>query len=90
MNQCSCRAVRQNGKSLQILAEIMRVWIDREQIYIDRKREFVRDQETLFTGWDVQLPVVFQLEQQREKGRGSIGEVETKTWLNLLRLARRL
>ena len=61
---------------MQILAEIVRVRIDGEQIHIDRKRELVRDDEMLLTGRDVELTVVFQLEQEREEGCRLVGEVQ--------------
>ena len=77
VNERFCGAPGKSCESEQVLAEIVRVRIDREQIHIYRKRKFIRDDKMFFAGRDVELPVVFQLEQQREEGCGLVGEIKT-------------
>src|SRR5437016_12525421 len=64
--------------------------INREQIHIHGKRKFVRDDEVLLARRDVELTIVFQLEQHWKERRVLIGKVQPKTWLDRLRLAGRL
>src|SRR5207245_6161091 len=85
-----CGSIGQSGKSLEILAEIVRVRVYREQIHVDGKRKFVSDEEAFFARRNVELPVVFQLEQHREERCGFVGEIQAKTWLDLFRFAGRL
>ena len=68
----------------------MRVRVNREQIHIRGKHKFVRDDEVLLARRDVELTIVFQLEQHWKERRVLIGKVQPKTWLDRLRLAGRL
>src|SRR5581483_6580678 len=55
-----------------------------------RQSETVGDQETFLARRDVELRVVFELQEHRESCRRLVGEIQADTRLNDLRLSRGL
>ena len=81
-------AVRQRDRADEILPEVVRVWIHREQFHVDGDGIRVGDLEIADARRDVERPIVLQLQQHREPGRRPVGEVQADRRLQLLRLAR--
>ena len=88
MDQRLLRTVRHRGERPHVLPEIVRVWIDRHQFYIDRQRELIGQQEIFLPGGMSSLRVVFQLQQHRQFRRSLRREIKSDAWLDHLRLAR--
>ncbi len=84
------RAVGQGGEALHVLADVVRVRVDGEDLGIDGQRVLVGHHEVGRTGRDVDGPVVLELEEHGEPRRRRLGEVEADDGADHFRLARRL
>ena len=64
--------------------------VNRQEFHVRGHREFIRHDKIFGAGWNVNLPVHFQLHQHRVQRRGMIREIQPQAGLNPLRLAGRL
>src|SRR4051794_30463344 len=87
-----CSALAAGKCRIHVLqrAQVMGMWIYREDIYIDGHSKLVPDDKVFRTGGNVQQPVALQLDKHREAGWPSISEVNSGAGPDLFRFARGL
>src|SRR5258708_35391958 len=76
MNESLGPAVREFGDGLQILAEIVSVRIDREQVDVHGQNEIVGHYKMFFAWRNIQQAIVFQLQENRVLVGGLVRRVQ--------------
>jgi hypothetical protein len=84
------RAVGQGREALDVFADVVGVRVDGQHLGVDGQRELVGHDEVRRVGWNVDGPVVLELDQHGEPRGRRVREVEADGGTDHLRLARRL
>ena len=90
VDECFPGSIRKYREGLNLLSQIVRMRINRQQIDVDRKREIVRDQKIFCACRNIEARIVFDLQKHWTHSCRFVCEVQSDAGLNHLRFSRGL
>src|SRR4030095_17142244 len=71
-------AVGKPRKSLKVFTQIVSVWVNSQDVHVDRQLEFVCYGEVLASGWNVERPVSLELRYNWKSTRRLCGTIKSE------------